>query len=942
MSKRSIRFLLRSIVVLSVVLSAMFVFAGGSSAQGPSGASKIPPITGANAVPTSPDLDQLAQSIAQQLGFDPQYAYEVWAIPGATWDSTFKYYSDQIAALGWKDPGIQGDFQTGVKMGNFLNADTKSGISLVFVPKEAGGVLYVVSGSAASKAAAAANRVDSKGKLNPDGSFATSGQYIADLGFRPDSAGFPFQNYGAGNYTNLTPAEVRRVFGDQACQSLQDNKCILQPQIQEIMDKWNKSMEGGHCYGFSAASLRFYVKQINSPDFGGNTIPDLTLDGNEKLQREIAYSFIGQYLPPVKDSRISGTPNDVLDKLIGFLKAGSSATETYTIGFFKADGNGGHAVTPYAVEDLGGGINAVLVYDNNWPKVTRAILFDRNTNKWSYDAAINPQIPSELYWGNADTQSLFLYPTNPGTKQLAQNCPYCVDRGGRVTGLAAPALTQKNTIILTRNPGAEIHLLITDASGKRYGYLSDGTFVTEIPGVTIDRPMVGGVNSWNESAEPVYYVPADLKFTLTIDGSLLKDTDVASVDVIGPGYDIGVEDINMDPKQKDTLTPSPDGTQISYKTDSSESPDIIAAIENATSTLGYSFLVKGVDVEGGGTINVALDPVKGQLKLNTSGTKNAGTYGLMVNRYDDKGEQTFWHDSIALGPTDTAYLDYGKWTGNKANLSLGIDRNSVGTIAETLDLTDTEPSTSVPKPAAMANAKALTPTADITDLAGGVADAAGFTNFTYEASQLPAGSTWQDAFAYYSQQMTQLGWADKPTQDEFEDGRIGEWINPANDTGLAVYYSSSPYDNAPPFVIAVYGVATPVATPKSEWKPVDKSADLDKTASGVANTFGFGGYVYQPWSLPAATTWEDVFKYYNDQMKQEGWSGDGTTQDLNGNKIGAWIDPDTKLGTVLVFVPSPDGTKPPTAMALVGLSAVVTPSAPSSSATPAATATTTP
>lgn len=908
------------------------------AAPAPSGggsSGKIAPISGAQAATPNANTDQIMQAVGKQLGFD-QYTYEVWVIAGGTWDATFKYYSDQIAAMGWKDAGTQGEFQPGVKMANFLNTDTKMGISLVFVPKDAGSILYVLSGPAATRADAAGHRVDSKGKLNADGSFATSGTFLADLGFRPDATGFPFANYGAGSYINLTPAEVRRIFGDQACQSIQGDACTLQPQIKEIMEKWNKSMEGGHCYGFSEASLRFYTKQINPTDFGGASLPDLKLDGNEKLQREIAYSFIGQNLPLVKSGVVSGTPNDVLDQLINFLKGGASATETYTIGFFKADGTGGHAVTPFAVEDLGGGINAVLVYDNNWPKVVRAILFDRNANKWSYDAAINPQIPSELYWGDATTKSLMLYPTTPGTKQVAQYCPYCAPRGGRVTGMAAPALSQQNTIYLTRNADAEIHLLITDDSGKRYGYLSDGSFVAEIPGVTVNREMVDGPSTWDKAMEPIYQVPADLKFTVTIDGSLLKDSDVASVDLIGPGYEIGVEDINLDPKQKDTLTVSPDGTQMSYQTTSSESPDLSAAYEDTNANVGYAFLVNGVDVEGGGTIHLAVDTTKQQLKLFTTDAKSGGSYGLLFDRYDSKGEQAFWHDGIDLGPTDVAYLDYGKWSGNKSALDLGIDRNSTGTIAETVQLTDTEPSTSVPKPAPFAGAKATTPTADTTDMAGAVADTAGFANFAYEAWQLPANGSWEDVYAYYTQQMTTLGWKDKPTEDELEEGRIGEWVSPANSTGLAIYFSSNPYNDAPPSLLVVYGVANPVPAAKAEWKAIDKTADLDKAAGDAASALAFDGYVYSAASLPAAATWDDVFKYYNDAMKQEGWTTDGTQQTLNGSNVGAWTDPDTKLGLAVVFVPSADASKPPTVLSVVGLSSKGT-AAPSAAPTAAAT-----
>jgi len=114
MPKGTIRFLLRSMVVLSVALAAMFLYAGGSSAQG---APKIPPMAGANAVPATPDLDQLAQSVAQTLGFDPQYAYEVWAIPGATWDSAFKYYSTRLPRSAGKTLGRRATFRRASRWG---------------------------------------------------------------------------------------------------------------------------------------------------------------------------------------------------------------------------------------------------------------------------------------------------------------------------------------------------------------------------------------------------------------------------------------------------------------------------------------------------------------------------------------------------------------------------------------------------------------------------------------------------------------------------------------------------------------------------------------------------------------------------------------------------------------------------------------------------------
>ena len=44
------------------------------------------------------------------------------------------------------------------------------------------------------------------------------GDMIADLGFRPAVNGFGFENYGEG-HDDLTAVEVRRLFGDIACDS---------------------------------------------------------------------------------------------------------------------------------------------------------------------------------------------------------------------------------------------------------------------------------------------------------------------------------------------------------------------------------------------------------------------------------------------------------------------------------------------------------------------------------------------------------------------------------------------------------------------------------------------------------------------------------------------------------------------------------------------------
>ena len=89
-------------------------------------------------------------------------------------------------------------------------------------------------------------------------SYTPTGPLVADSGFRPDANGFAFANYGnvgpPTNITNLTPADMRRAFGDAVCANMAGGTCNLTPPAQQWMDGENSGMAGGHCYGFSVAT----------------------------------------------------------------------------------------------------------------------------------------------------------------------------------------------------------------------------------------------------------------------------------------------------------------------------------------------------------------------------------------------------------------------------------------------------------------------------------------------------------------------------------------------------------------------------------------------------------------------------------------------------------------------------------------------------------------
>ena len=263
-----------------------------------------------------------------------------------------------------------------------------------------------------------------------------------------------------------------------------------------------------------------------------------------------------------------------------------------------------------------------------------------------------------------------------------QVCTFC--EGGstsyRLPGLAAP-VTRYNEIYLY---GAGVRALITDEQGRRLGYV-DGKWINEIPGADWQR-FKGPVEAWERQDEPIYRVPVGSAFTITLDGSALKNPTVAEIAMIGPGYSLEVQDINIAPGQKDTLQVSADGMQLSYKPGANESPDIVLADEGQDN-VDFEFWVKGFEMETGGAINIALDTQKGQLRVNTIGNKQKGTYALVVTRYSETDAQEFGGE-FTLDPADTVYVDYVKWQGNGKPLTVEIDYGSDGTIDETAELED--------------------------------------------------------------------------------------------------------------------------------------------------------------------------------------------------------------------------------------------------------------
>lgn len=491
-------------------------------------------------------------------------------------------------------------------------------------------------------------------------SYTPKGEILADSGFRPERDGFSFENYGNDvEPENLTTASLQALFGDDVCIGGNGDDCRLTPAAKRWMQTENDRMDGGHCMGFSVAAIRMFTDKLAETDFGADTPAGLEIQGNTDLQSSIAEHWVYQDLPRIRAKTVDGTPTEVLQKLADALNSGK---EDYTIGIFMADGTGGHAITPYAIEDRGDDRYAVLVYDNNFPGITRALVVDTANDTWRYVGGTNPKDTDEIYEGDAETQSMVLLPTSPG--ETLQPCPFCQgDDGEAGEGFGAAVGSKKSYSQITLNGDLENHphLVLTDDKDRVTGIV-DGEFVNEIPGVEVQQSF--SVRNWEAGPEPSYLVPAGQDIGITIDGSNLKKKAKVTLDLISGGLVVSVEEIKIAPGQQDDVALSGDGHGLYYATDGTgeESPEFYAGVDDGDAS--YTFAAAALGIKRGATVGLLVDQESGTVLLDADGADTAdgskAWFALLVGKETPNATRMWGTDELRLSSTrkEGAYFNY--------------------------------------------------------------------------------------------------------------------------------------------------------------------------------------------------------------------------------------------------------------------------------------------
>ncbi len=165
-------------------------------------------------------------------------------------------------------------------------------------------------------------------------------------------------------------------------------------------------------------------------------------------------------------------------------------------------------------------------------------------------------------------------------------------------------------------------------------------------------------------------MPQGIKLKITIDGAGLSKDEDDSVALIGPGYTLDVEDIDLQPNEKDEIDLAGDWSEIAYHTQTAETPTLRLGI--STKGPDYEMAVKLTGEKPGQTISLAIDTAKSTFALLVHGGGGAADYTVDLERLDDKGKSEFKHKGLSAGDDKAVIFDYGSWTGGTAPLHVTV------------------------------------------------------------------------------------------------------------------------------------------------------------------------------------------------------------------------------------------------------------------------------
>ena len=516
---------------------------------------------------------------------------------------------------------------------------------------------------------------------------------VTALGFTPFPDGYSFANYGSPTLdTDITPADMVKIYGAGACNEGIDSPCVLTAAAEEERQLLAAKSSGGHCGGMSMTSLWIYDHDDVFPstyqDGAVNTF-DITKTNARNL---ISLFHSTQIKNPADQTGLEpyiaaegGVA--VVDKLLENFQ-NPSADNRYTIWFFKLDWGGGHAVMPYAVDQVDDDTYWVYVYDVNYPNnYDRVFKVTYSTGEWVYEGgAINPDAPASTYFGNSEpgNSCKFKLMSLRWAETFPKECfGGCVDVDEGEVGQALVSSAYEFDL------EGEGSLMITRDDGLRAGIDPDtGQFIAEIPDAEQVLDPNGPLNIPNNIRIPH---EAGHTYSMSIADcptAYGNRTAPANLNIVGQGFVTRLTGLRIDSAEdavdsgsassgtNDVMGVTFDGDHHGLTFQASEldsdTPDLSMAVSRSGAP-DYAFKVTGAEVAQGRSLGVSIDVETGRLIVeNDDPAENS--YSLTVERLDtDNTKLAYTFSSLSdEGSDEGEYINLGEtWTGGSPTLTHG-------------------------------------------------------------------------------------------------------------------------------------------------------------------------------------------------------------------------------------------------------------------------------
>jgi hypothetical protein len=286
---------------------------------------------------------------------------------------------------------------------------------------------------------------------------------------------------------------------------------------------------------------------------------------------------------------------------------------------------GGHAILPYAVDDVNPSIPQVKVYDNNQARSTSPFVdFNLTDDTFKFSG----------YAKSGGT--LFLYPVSTwkGAATFPADIPGMIGNvifgdSGDATAAALGAAAQAGP-----TPQNTTQALISTPQGQ-YGYLPNGSFVNTLAGV-VPIPLLGK-NGENVIFSPVLIPANGAEPTIAINSNQKRYFLLSS----GSGTVLGLRGSNVTPGDRDTVALDYQGTALSgydltpQRATTELLPQIGMSLGEQERLL---FRFWQLDLEGGSTARFDVLPGRHGLTYANGSTK-ASEHFIIVDAIDGAARQ---------------------------------------------------------------------------------------------------------------------------------------------------------------------------------------------------------------------------------------------------------------------------------------------------------------